>query len=291
MTIAAGFRCNDGLVLCADTQLSGYIKHDGQKLWTLPASERFGFAMVGAGDIVLAKAAWEATSVHVKPTMTLARMTAVVQRHFRTFYADNIHKRSGYRAGDFGVIFAMRASDGLRLFTNSEKTLAPVQSYMCIGTGAELGCYLAETFHSSSFDSFYAKAFASYMLQETKRFCEACGGESVVLAMKASGPYHRTQSFETDREAKFFGNAIRKLPGILYGGLCSSDSRSLFEFHLREFQKSVSKVRDDYWDSMSYVRDAIRGNFQGIVSSASRGVPPEPPRSKGRKKRQPPSRE
>ena len=51
MTIAAGFPCKEGLVLCADTQetIPGYVKSDTEKI-TIFGASNCNVAFTGAGD-------------------------------------------------------------------------------------------------------------------------------------------------------------------------------------------------------------------------------------------------
>ena len=51
LTIAAGFPCKDGLVMCADTQeiIPGYVKTDTEKMRVIEGTQ-FNMVFAGAGD-------------------------------------------------------------------------------------------------------------------------------------------------------------------------------------------------------------------------------------------------
>ena len=84
MTIAAGFVCSDGVVLGADTQVTGQtIKYSRDKVWVLSAPDASHcVAMAGAGDAVLIRALRDHLASHdqsgrLQLAETLSRLSAV----------------------------------------------------------------------------------------------------------------------------------------------------------------------------------------------------------------------
>src|SRR5262245_62171423 len=101
MTIAAGFVCSDGVVLCADTELTASYKQQGQKLW-LHTYDTLSVVLTGAGDYVLLKLANSMLSARVKAGMTVSDVegqigevvTEIVSTHVDT--APQWQVASGY---------------------------------------------------------------------------------------------------------------------------------------------------------------------------------------------------
>jgi len=59
MTIAAGFRCIDGVLLCADSQYMGWEKSQGDKIFSKLVSASTSVAFSISGDVDYAKTAVE----------------------------------------------------------------------------------------------------------------------------------------------------------------------------------------------------------------------------------------
>ena len=75
MTIAAGFPCKDGLILCADTQevISGYVKTETEKMTVIQGGQ-WNVVITGAGESDLIELAVQEIHydlMRMKPPQTL----------------------------------------------------------------------------------------------------------------------------------------------------------------------------------------------------------------------------
>ena len=73
------------------------------------------------------------------------------------------------------------------LLEHSRTAVAWVDSYTCVGSGAPVANYIAETMFSSEMTVAQAIHVACYLLKQTKTFGVMCGGDSHVVVIPATG--------------------------------------------------------------------------------------------------------
>lgn len=212
MTIAAGFKCSDGVVLCADTQVTSNIKQQDPKIWVLtdPKSDHV-VAMAGSGDVVLIHALRDTLVTFDRPNMlgvrfaTMMAMTgsfsgrtpmeslieALQESILKPFYEKHIYSYPGWETSQRQLQFllALRVGNQCALLESSYATLARSEGRACIGSGNDLGGYLQETlFDPKAMDVSGARRVAAYLLDQVKTYSPWCGGESHILTIPNAGP-------------------------------------------------------------------------------------------------------
>ena len=177
MTIAAGFVCRDGIVLGADTQVTGQtIKYSRDKVWVLSAPDASHcIAMAGAGDSVLIRALRDHLASYDqsgRPQLAeaLFRLSAIagglqqrpldqlvkgLQRSLQKFYETHIYtyptwETTPYRQLQF--LLAIQIDGEAALFEHSAATLGWVDTCACIGSGSDIGHYIQATRFTEDMD-------------------------------------------------------------------------------------------------------------------------------------------
>ena len=194
MTIAIGFRCKDGVILCADTQETfDGTKRNVPKLVVKDGSTEdipLVLAVAGAGDGPfidrLITDVWRAIgNCQELDDACLAADDEILRVYDR--YASSF----GGNMPSVELVYAIRSRNGVRLFHASGQIVNEV-GHRSIGVGHILSDYLTERVY---FDDMYvtvALQVATYILKETKQYVDGCGGESHIVLIPDEGiPYFR----------------------------------------------------------------------------------------------------
>ncbi len=223
MTIAAGFVCRDGVVLGADSQVTGAIKFSRDKVWVLPTRDASQcVAMAGAGDVVLIRAVRDALAesdrrrfdppfAHLAqvlssaltpsddPQPPLDRLVERLQAALETFYEHHIYPAPNWEESrPLRFLLAVQAGGQAALFDQSGPTLARTTSHVCIGSGSDLGQYLQETRFTSEMDMATGRRVVAHLLKQVKTYSTFCGGDSHILLVPHEGP----ATFATARQIR-----------------------------------------------------------------------------------------
>jgi hypothetical protein len=195
VTIAVGFACTDGFVLCADSEVSlASLKLTGTKVRVCLEGEETKVYMTGAGspdsfDFVVA-----ACSAHLRDGMTLDEAQAAIADALAELFEDHLYKNPAY-AGladplDVQLVIGLWERGRSRVLQSVTTMVSPVLDGITLrGSGLELGRYVAERFREPIRDQSVAQALAIgvTLLAHAKRYVQGCGGVSIIVAMKADG--------------------------------------------------------------------------------------------------------
>ena len=196
MTIAAGFVCSNGLVLCADTEYTGSIRQTGPKVW-VRETDSYTLAVAGAGDSALIRLVRNRLFERVDPTKAARDAETELEQILKSVFADHIDNApQEVRYGgqyDVFVLVGVKRGVGCVLLEHSRTAVAWVESYACVGTGAPVANYIAETMFASTMTVQQTVHVACYLLKQTRRFGVMCGGDSHVIVIPASGPMELVQ--------------------------------------------------------------------------------------------------
>lgn len=147
MTMAAGFVCDDGVVLCADMLYSGRIKRVDQKLWYSEISGKLhkgcGYALAGAGK---GPTIWSVRD-HIREAKPVGRTCAHIASALEVRLADFYQRhRETLRDEALELLIAIHGSDGAALYmSENSPTLGRVSAYACIGSeGSVLASWLIQ---------------------------------------------------------------------------------------------------------------------------------------------------
>jgi len=186
MTIAAGFKCKDGVLLCADSQetIPDYLKMDALKVFVLQQAQHFRLGMTGAGDADLIDMTYQLfmKKFHRSPhdydfiEQTIRDvMREVVRKYVIPYPTDErpwIH-----------LLFALQIKDKPTiLFKTSGMTVRRESRFACVGATA-LAHYLMSAIHFDEMPITRVRTFAISMLKHVKEFDPNCGKDSDVLIL------------------------------------------------------------------------------------------------------------
>lgn len=216
MTIAAGFLCTDGVLLCADTEHTGWTSKSHQSKmdqFDVPGG-KVCFALAGASTL-----AWSAMQKCKKQLQATSStdLVADIEAILDAEYRRNVLGHPDYASLDYSLLLAIWTSNGgVQLFSTTATALTEVRQFQCLGVGAELASYLIRPgFLSPSLKQ--ASSLAAYALACVKESISGCGGMSVYLLLRRDGTSgvltseHDGPTKEIERYARAYDFTMRRL--------------------------------------------------------------------------------
>lgn len=211
MTIGVGFRCEDGIVLCADNQITWPQSHKfyERKLYQHRTQE---WTMVNtfAGDPELVK------SFNDKFDEAIRLLPApITGKRFR----EAIETMLGLlpHTDDFYMLCAVAIPNTeLRLFRTTGEVAREVTTFDYIGAGdSSLLRYLSSLLTeciAEEFGSEYAYQIGCYLVLKAKTFIEGCGGDTDVSIVRPTGnvEIRDGESYNTEQNFLRLEQAFRK---------------------------------------------------------------------------------
>jgi 20S proteasome alpha/beta subunit len=191
MTIAAGFPCSDGLVLCADTQeiIYSYAKVNTQKM-TQIKSPHFNVAFTGAGDTGLLETTIQAmvkalilsdpkphSIVEVEETLR-GVLVETFDRHVAPYYQFPLDERP-----TADLLIGVQYDGMTSLFRAYGTSFFQTYEPQCVGAGVVLGKSLIAQLFDNSMSIARGWLVALYVLNQAKTWVDGCGGNTDILLL------------------------------------------------------------------------------------------------------------
>lgn len=197
MTIIAGFRCEDGIVLCADSQETiGTAKRSVPKLHYEPCEpvegdedhfSNLGVAFCGAGDgpfiDKLVHEAWSAC----KRERNIDDVCSVIEDSIKDTYREF---GKIYQAGlcpEAQLIYGVKMDGKSKLFSAVGPLVNEKFEYDSGGVGHYMADFLASKLHCNWLGVRQAAILAAYILLEASEHVDSCGGDPQIVALRHTG--------------------------------------------------------------------------------------------------------
>jgi hypothetical protein len=276
MTIAAGFQCTDGIVLCADTQETHrqILKVRIAKITRKPEIDYPGcdrkvlFSGAGDGAFIdkLIHRAWKAAQ---QADADIDSVALAIEDSIKA-----THQEYGqiYQPGylpEVQLIYGLWVRGyPTRLFSSVQATVNPVESHECVGIGEVLARYIADRmFVQSTMPIRTAKILSIYLLEAAKEYVDGCGGGSVIEALHADGT---TSSVDGDTllwTSIYLRQLEAQMSAVMLRAPDSEMSDQQFDDAIDSLMQTVITVRQ----SQLQMRQSISG-----TTPASKKSEPEP---------------
>jgi hypothetical protein len=271
MTIAAGYPCNDGLVLCADTQetIPGYTKTDTEKTVVL-RFPLYNLAITGAGDgdliemlgeEILEALLLEKTGPAILPIVTTLKKTLVrvFNDHVASYPVSQYDERPTAT-----LLLGLQVHSATLLYKSSGTLLRRLRVAECVGTGLALGKSLIDRLYTPSMSLSHTGLVALYTLRQAKRWMDGCGGNSDILLL--SNTDCKTTRIPTEQirelEEHFdeFDKAIR--PVLISCADGATENKS-FDQVMKTFQLDMLRLRGKFMEFEEFTQRLCE--LSGIV--------------------------
>jgi 20S proteasome alpha/beta subunit len=211
VTIAAGFRFDQGILLCADTQYSSAQKTHETKIFPIKYGDaRLIFALTGRD--AYARRAVERIEEQFQDIglaeLTRENLQNAIETGLRIVFENHAYLDpdwGGSDSPDFQFAIALYSPIDGTFLLKTERTIAfTVTDKVCLGTGAYLGDYLLKRLYLSSTQTLNdAVALATYVLHQTKAHDIYCGGASEFAILWNTGERSEVQSGDVSLNEKY----------------------------------------------------------------------------------------
>jgi len=253
MTIGIAFKCRDGAVLCADTQLTipypyslkysktkifGFTELTSRPFFTYAGDVDFSLMCIHRIVGVLASAKKRADV-----ESTLSREAIKIHAEYFPLYPDE--------RLTLQLLAVFRVPDGTwRVAKVTGPRVTPVMGTVeCIGVGTPVAqCIIVPLLASLNLDTREAARIGFYVLSQVKQFVEGCGGDTEMVTFRDRGgqfdyvPHLKESGLFFGEAFSAFQDALRP---ILLGYNAVEEDTPTFETQLREMVKKLKAFRAD----------------------------------------------
>ncbi len=190
MTIAVGLVHREGVLLCADTELTGQAsKSYAAKVRHFECKwGRIGIAYAGNEDnaaVVSEKLEKALKSLRIKDT--LPKIEEIVEVQYRRL----VYRNPNPNNADYALLLVLRPKGKqASLYVTSEIAVRAINTYRIIGIGDALGEQLIEPGFGMGGTSEAALLLAVNAITLVKRRVSFCGGPSMYLDLRNDGTFH-----------------------------------------------------------------------------------------------------
>jgi 20S proteasome alpha/beta subunit len=269
MTIAAGFVCREGVLLCGDTEQSGWAMklHDAKVDHFEHPGGKIAYAY--AGNVPFALAAIQKLQKHLQRRPfadTMGEIEKILDREYRR----NVLKHPDH-ATDGSITYRILLGvwsprDKVKLYATSHTAIEEVKGYQCVGAGDYLAHYLIRKHVASGIPQAAALAHAAYALSVIKDFVPDCGGMSIYILLEHDGrvgvltSIHPGRCSEIQQQANAHDFMARELLAMMADA--DRDDSHIEEYLLKTFVPRLLDVKKKWTrarkDRESAFKDANR---------------------------------
>ena len=270
VTIIAGFKSEDGIIICGDTQeTQGDNKRNVNKIRVEPqhaemlkimAGVDLAVAFGGAGhgpfvDMIIDKS-WHAAS----STKSITEAASAIESEIKRIYKEygGIYQRGQCPYAE--ILYGIKADGESRLFMASGPIIVEKEEYETSGTGSPLANYLASKMYGARLTLYQCLILATYVLLQTKGHVEGCGGESHIAVLRNDGRCGLVDKRRVEAITSLLDSADTCAGRLLLRSADLTASESDLEKYTKEFTSNVSISRsiasesirnwDKFWETM-----------------------------------------
>jgi hypothetical protein len=222
MTIAIGFRCTDGLVVCADTEETiGNLTSNTQKIRFYWHTDKFAVVMTGAGTSNYIDNALEDITDGLTSLgqFTWTDLYKNIKSSYLNFFDTTLKPWAAYpqdQRPDIELILAISIKGQVwRLLRISGTALTLMHRFCCAGIGILVSQKLCKELYNPALTTRQMASLAIHILGETKSGVSGCGGNSDIIMLDSDLKFTRVPSREVEKlerkYKKFKTNETEKL--------------------------------------------------------------------------------
>jgi 20S proteasome alpha/beta subunit len=223
MTIAIGFRSNDGALLCADTQLSltGGIKtYDGKvhiHIFQDSSNNRIVLGIAGSGDSDYISMATGKLTENFPDCENLTDLSAKLEERWLDFFNKHIAPWAYFPRDDRPYVELLIAVSGIRIqhaLFHCTGTAFYKSDTKAIGTGILLADEMLHRYAFGIYSLEQLSVLAVYIMAKVKHSVDGCGGSTQFMALRKGGDFALSEKKEiTQLEGEILSKEITQLEG------------------------------------------------------------------------------
>jgi 20S proteasome alpha/beta subunit len=223
MTIAAGFRYGDGILLCADREITeGASKYSKSKVFgeQIGPNVSLGFAFSGSIDYATMAIQGILAVVKSSSRKTHAQIWLAIKDTIHEIYSESIGRLPEYQQEtfQFSLLIAVWAEGTLKLFVTENTAITEEPYYRHIGIGRDLANYLFKHLCLSEpgrAPLHVAEMVSLRIIEHAKESVSGCGRETDVLIIDSKGVLTRKDQDDYRVELKIL-NSFDRVTELLF---------------------------------------------------------------------------
>lgn len=199
MTIIAGFKCEGGIVVCADTQETmslGNVSISKRNVPKLRFEENLGvvraisglphiaFAACGAGYGPFIDKIVDEVWKMVKEAISFEEACGSAEAKIKSVYEEYGQIYQVGSLPEVELIYGIKAEGQSRLFQASGPIVNEKNGYAAAGCGTYMADYLASSMYRNTLTVRQCAILAAYILFQAKEHVDGCGGESHIAVLR-----------------------------------------------------------------------------------------------------------
>jgi 20S proteasome alpha/beta subunit len=242
MTAIAGFRCQNGVVICADSELNyGLVKSYAKKIRGYGSTATaVRAALTGAGD-------WD----DIQRTMGYVEDVwpqILAGADFVTTVADRIKEIYAQpHANDWNGVSLIsaywKAEAPAKIFKFTDTGAVPVPTFVSDGMGIAFSQFLAGTLYDDGISLRHGVCLAAYILYAADKFASECGGLGDIFTLTDKGWMDFELEWDMQAMREFFERLPSALRPIILEAPDNNVSASQFSSALELFTDRLTKLR------------------------------------------------
>ena len=257
VTIAAGYHCAEGIVLCADTEetVQDYIKRDVHKIIQYPDAWDYKpenhcclFAGAGDGPLIdsLALKMWNGVKGLQSPSLDdiASGIEDVLIREYQKLVL-SFHKEDMPQA-HFLIAIRSAAEKGVELLEATGPVIKRQVPYGAIGYGLSLHTYLASRMLYPKTGLKFTTNVMTYMLDQVKTHVMHCGGETHLYTLNYEGEcrFYSAQEIQAKTEAlREIDLTARHIAGVAMDvGGDMQQARTMFDGFMERLFEAIKQL-------------------------------------------------
>lgn len=210
MTIAAGFKYRDGILLCADREITeGSSKYSRSKVFgeKISPDVSLGFAFSGSMDYAIMAIQGIIAVVKSSHFTSHAQIWLAIKDTLHEIYFDTIGRLPEFQQPDsqFNLIIAVCAEGTPKMYATENAAITEETQIRCIGIGKDLARYLLTFGGIEGADRMtlkMAEAVSLRVIKQVKEGVSGCGKETDVLILDSNGSLTQKNHYDYRYELK-----------------------------------------------------------------------------------------
>ena len=273
LTIAAGFTFSDGILICADSEVSDSLaKFKESKIRTVTiGNNETKLIFAFAGTVPYVKRAieycWKGIGEIPAGERTNDSIRDRIEERLDQFHQKFVYPHPQYKY-DPGAIAQLligvwpRCTGRPTLYVTYEGVVNEVSEYDAIGTGSYFARYTCANLWQRNMSLQRAILLAAHMLQQTKNNVPGCGKSSAIIYLQVGGVLESASPIDingieeySDRFVKFMSRIVLDVvdPNVSLG-----EQLAIFNKTAEEFREQNFRMNQIYKSLSSTLKNAIK---------------------------------
>ncbi|UWZ81831.1 Ntn hydrolase family protein [Occallatibacter riparius] len=274
VTIVAGFKCDGGIVLCADTQeTAGAAKKNVTKLqvhhgFFNPLSgekdRRFAAAFCGAGDGPFIDKLLNEVWAAIRWCESLSDACVIAESKIKSTYEEYGRIFQNGLCPQVDLLYGITMDEFSCLFSATGPVVNDVTDYISGGAGYYLSDFIASRMYSPSMNVKLGVTLAAYILLQCKEHVEGCGGESHIAVLRESGKSGYVATSIVQEITDFLYESDPEIGKFLLSVADLDVSQTCLNKLTKDLTKTLTSKRAFHIDRLGKYRQFLRANDEQL---------------------------